>query len=80
MSRRVPYQKHIVEIDTERCRGCRSCVIICGGEVFEVNDKKAEVVRMEQCLECGNCEIACPFDAIQFQVPEGGTGIIYEYG
>jgi NAD-dependent dihydropyrimidine dehydrogenase PreA subunit len=80
VSRWIPYKENIVEIDSEKCRGCGSCVVICGGEVFELQDKKSEVVRMEQCLECGNCEIACPFDAIKFHIPEGGTGIVYECG
>jgi len=80
VSKRIPYPEPIVSIVTEKCRGCGSCVLICGGEVFEIKDKKSVVARMEQCLECGNCEIACPFDAVQYQVPRGGTGIMYECG
>ena len=80
MSKRIPYSENIIDIDQEKCTGCGNCVLICGGEVFEVKDKKAVALRMEQCLECGNCEIACPFNAVQYQVPRGGTGIMYECG
>jgi ferredoxin-like protein FixX len=80
MSTVIPYTENIVTVIPEKCRGCGSCIVICGGEVFEMQVEKSVVARMEQCLECGNCEIACPFNAIQYQVPKGGTGIIYECG
>ena len=34
----------------------------------------------EKCLECGACYQVCEPDAISFQYPKGGTGIIYEKG
>jgi NAD-dependent dihydropyrimidine dehydrogenase PreA subunit len=69
-----------IMIDTETCIGCGGCVTICGGDVFELKDKKAVAVRPRQCLECGCCEVVCPVAAITLCVPKGGTGIIYECG
>ncbi len=80
MSKWITVTESFISIDTEKCTGCGSCVTICGGEVFEINEKKAVVCNIEECLECGNCEIVCPVDAIQFRIPKGGTGIIYECG
>lgn len=80
MSKWIETHESFIEIDTEKCTGCGACITICGGAVFEMSKKKAVVVRLEQCLECGNCEVVCLADAIKFQMPKGGTGIIYECG
>jgi 2-oxoglutarate ferredoxin oxidoreductase subunit delta len=80
MSEWIPTPVTIIEIDEERCIGCGSCVIICGGEVFEIREGKAAVAHREQCLECGNCEVVCSSDALRVRVPAGGTGIIYQCG
>ncbi|MBW1823886.1 MAG: 4Fe-4S binding protein [Deltaproteobacteria bacterium] len=69
-----------MRIISKKCNGCGNCVIVCGGEVFEIKKKKAVVVHIEHCLECGNCEVACLRNAIHFRVPRGGTGIVYRYG
>ncbi len=80
MSEWIPTPVTIIEIDEEKCTGCGSCVIICGGEVFEMREGKAVVARREGCLECGNCEVVCGADALRVRVPAGGTGIIYQCG
>lgn len=80
MGKWIPVPENFIEIDPERCTGCGSCVIICGGEVFEVKEKKAVVAHIEGCLECGNCEVVCIADALRFHIPKGGTGIIYQCG
>ena len=80
MSKLIPVTEHFIEIDTKKCTGCGNCVIICGGEVFEVKKKKAVVAHIAGCLECGNCEVVCMVNAIKFHVPHGGTGIVYTCG
>jgi len=34
----------------------------------------------EKCLECAACYQVCEPNAINFQYPMGGTGIVYERG
>ena len=80
MSRSIPVDEDFITINTRRCNGCGHCILVCGGNVFEMKRKKATVARMEDCLECGNCEVACRRDAIAFKIPTGGTGIVYKYG
>ena len=50
MGKWIPVKEPFIDIDTEKCTGCSSCVTICGGEVFKVKEKKAVVVRIEDCL------------------------------
>lgn len=63
--------KHLppLQIDADRCRGCKSCMRI-GCPAISMKDKKA-VIDFTQCVGCGVCEQLCGFDAIQ--APEGGT-------
>jgi ferredoxin like protein len=40
-------------------------------------------VRYENCLECGTCQISCDHGGnkgITWHNPQGGFGIIFQYG
>lgn len=54
-----------IEVDKEKCTGCGECVENCPGEVFELKDKKAHPVHMEECHACHTCESVCEEDAVQ---------------
>ncbi len=54
------------KIDEEKCEGCGNCVDYCPGDVFELKDDKAKVVRENDCLDCGSCAEECPTQAITF--------------
>ena len=80
MSKWISLEEDIIEIDPDTCNGCGSCITICGGKVFVLQNEKAVVAHREDCLECGNCEVVCPTGALKFHVPRGGTGIVYQCG
>ena len=52
-----------VKVDTEKCNGCGECVDSCPGEVYELQDGKAVVVREDECHGCHTCEAMCDEDA-----------------
>lgn len=58
-------------IDTDKCRGCKKCVIekACPVSVPKVTDGKIAIDDSE-CNHCGRCVTKCPFNAIE----EGVTG------
>ena len=80
MSKWISVSEEFITIDSTACTGCGSCVTICGGDVFEIRNKKAVLADVESCLECGNCEIVCPVDAIVFSIPAGGRGSVSARG
>jgi 2-oxoglutarate ferredoxin oxidoreductase subunit delta len=47
------------------CKGCEICVKLCPKSVLEIKSFKASVVRIEDCIECMQCEIRCPDFAIE---------------
>jgi len=64
-----------VVLDKGRCRGAGLCQDVCPRNCFKVDRKlhTAEMPRAELCVQCGACIVQCPFDALSFRTPEGGT-------
>ena len=52
-------------IDKMKCINCKICIDICPYEVFDENDGHADVIRPENCIECGECVRNCENDAIK---------------
>jgi 2-oxoglutarate ferredoxin oxidoreductase subunit delta len=63
-----PKRKRTIEV--EWCKGCGICVAFCPKEVLDLDESgKATIVRPDDCIECGLCELRCPDMAIE-SVPE----------
>lgn len=63
----------------EKCNGCGMCIKVCPHAVFKINDRKAELVRRDYCMECGACALNCEQQAIKVTSGIGcgcATGII----
>ena len=66
-----------LKLNTELCTGCKMCLIVCPHDVFEMNDKKARIKDIDNCMECGACEINCSFGALKVRSGVGcATGIL----
>ena len=54
-----------VEVDTESCTLCLSCVSLCpSGALVENPDRPELRFQEDACLQCGICRTICPEDAI----------------
>ena len=71
-----------IKVIEGKCIGCRKCEIICPVNLWSIKNKKASLSGRykELCLECGHCYSICESDAIDFNFPKGGTGVIYKRG
>lgn len=53
----------MIEVDEEKCTGCKKCITVCPYDAITLVDKKAEIG--DTCTLCGACEQNCPEDAIK---------------
>ncbi|MGQ9723302.1 MAG: 4Fe-4S binding protein [Candidatus Jordarchaeum sp.] len=82
MVKHVGVTGNFIKQDKARCKGCGRCVNICPMELWELRKNKAFLSEdfTEKCVECGSCWLVCESNAIEFNYPKGGTGVIWEYG
>ncbi|MHB9056929.1 MAG: mercury methylation ferredoxin HgcB [Paludibacteraceae bacterium] len=75
----MQYLKNVVtlKLNTDLCTGCGMCVIVCPHSVFEINNGKAHIADINDCMECGACALNCRFEAISVKSGVGcASGIL----
>ena len=60
-----------LELDAEKCIGCKKCAEVCPHGVFVVANGKAQIADRDNCMECGACQNNCPAEAISVGVGAG---------
>jgi ferredoxin len=65
------YLENTLGYTPELCNGCAVCVAVCPHAVFEMDGRKAVLVRPSACMECGACQKNCITNAIAV---ESGVG------
>lgn len=59
------------------------CTLFCPASVYEMLPSKVEAGKLDlqinytNCIHCKTCDIKCPFENIEWTVPEGGGGPKY---
>lgn len=62
-----------IELCVDRCTGAADCVQVCPRGVLRMNGgrRKVEIVRPDDCIQCGACIVQCPDDALRFRYDDG---------
>ncbi|MFC1763153.1 mercury methylation ferredoxin HgcB [Planctomycetota bacterium] len=73
------YIKNIVtlNLDTNKCFGCRRCLEVCPHAVFNMQESKAIIRDRDACMECGACAKNCPADAISVEAGVGCAQAVF---
>ncbi len=62
-----------LQVDAERCRGCRTCIEVCPKGVFKFyrsdGGHRARVACPEACVQCTACVKQCPEAAVLAEPP-----------
>lgn len=53
---------------------------LCPAGLYIENEKGEVVLDIDGCLECGTCRLACGVEVLDWNYPEGGTGVQFRYG
>jgi 2-oxoglutarate ferredoxin oxidoreductase subunit delta len=76
---RIGYQLEMpftLQVDPERCKGCKTCVEVCPKGVFELyrldGRQKSRVAHLAGCEQCTACVKQCPERAIVAEPPIKG--------
>ncbi len=69
---------HTVTLDTEKCRGCVTCMKRCPTEAIRVRDGKASIIY-DLCISCGECVRLCPHHAKKPAYDSFDTIFNYKY-
>jgi len=70
---RLIYLRNVVtlELNREKCIGCRVCLDVCPHAVYGLNNGRAKILNRDACMECGACAVNCPVEAIRVQAGVG---------
>lgn len=60
-----------LQLVREKCNGCRQCTIVCPHHVFVMENKKAKIINLDACMECGACAVNCTENAISVKAGVG---------
>lgn len=76
-------RRHIDIDDQSTCILCEGkyCNFFCPAEVYRWDPAQKEtLVSFGNCIECGACDIGCPYDNIRCHSPRGGYGVENRFG
>jgi len=71
-------QRHPVQINVIKCKGCVHCLAACPTKAIRVRDGKARIIN-ELCIDCGECIRHCPQDAIDSHTTSFSDLNIFKY-
>jgi ferredoxin like protein len=58
----------------------KPAVRLCPAGLYSENEAGEIVLDIDGCLECGTCRLACGTDVLEWNYPEGGTGVQFRFG
>jgi len=58
----------------------KRAVLVCPAGLYRENEAGEIEFTIDGCLECGTCRLACGTEVLDWNYPEGDTGVQYRFG
>ena len=55
-------------------------VQVCPAGLYSLNDRGEVELDIDGCLECGTCRIACGPEVLDWNYPNGESGVQFRFG
>lgn len=65
-----------LRLDVDKCNGCLACRDVCPRGVLAIEDRKAQIVDKDACIECGACALNCQPGALTVDAGVGCASAI----
>lgn len=74
-------EAHIrIRAGMERDPRVKKAVLVCPAGLYALDDDGVVTLTIDGCLECGTCRLACGTEVLEWNYPEGGTGVQFRFG
>lgn len=74
-------EAHIrIRAGMERDPRVKKAVLVCPAGLYTLDDDGVVTLTIDGCLECGTCRLACGTEVLEWNYPEGGTGVQFRFG
>ena len=73
--------KHInIRPGCEKVPRLKVAVQVCPAGLYSLNDRGEVELDIDGCLECGTCRIACGPEVLDWNYPNGESGVQFRFG
>ena len=73
--------KHInIRPGYEKDPRLKAAVLVCPAGLYSISDRGEVELDIDGCLECGTCRIACGPEVLDWNYPNGESGVQFRFG
>ena len=58
----------------------KRAILVCPAGLYSEKAAGGVELTIDGCLECGTCRLACGIEVLDWNFPEGGTGVQFRFG
>jgi ferredoxin like protein len=70
----------VIKPGMEKDPRLKRAILACPAGLYSENAAGEVELTIDGCLECGTCRLACGIEVLDWNFPEGGTGVQFRFG
>ncbi len=69
-----------IKAGQEKDSRLKKAILVCPAGLYSENEQGEVIISVDGCLECGTCLIACGEELLDWDYPQGGSGVQFRFG